>query len=90
MQELYLLSPDIKDAINVFLKVPRIMHVRLKLVGEKKKAVRKVYPKKMRRPDTVALSSAQTLALSRIQDENLRAVLTDFWARCTLFQEKKA
>lgn len=89
MQELYLLSPEIKEAINAVLKVPRIRHVRLKLVEEKKKTIRKVYPKKIRRPDSVVLTSSQTHALARIQDEDLRVALTDFWARCTLFQEKK-
>ncbi len=36
MQELYLLSSDIKDSINSTLKVSRINHIRFKLVEEKK------------------------------------------------------
>ncbi len=88
MQELYLLSSDIKDLINSMLQVPHIKHVRFKLVEERTKNVRVLYPKKMKRPESAPLNTSQVQALSRIKDEALRNALSDFWARCTMFQEK--
>lgn len=88
MQELYLLSSDIKDSINRTLPVPRIKHIRFKLVEERTRTQRRLLPKKIKRPETVSLSSSQTQALARITDEGLKQALTDFWGRCTVFQGK--
>lgn len=88
MQELYLLSSDIKDSINSILKAPRINHIRFKLVEERKRTQRVLLPKKVKRPSSVTLSVSQTHALDRISDEGLKQALTDFWGRCTVFQGK--
>lgn len=87
MQELYLLSSDIRDLLNSMLPTPRIKHVRFKLVEERKKRARILPMKKRKRQSVVPLSGLQKEALERIKDQDLQSALTDFWARCTVFQE---
>lgn len=86
MQELFLLSSDIKDLLNNALGTSRIRQVRFKLVEERKRAQRVMYPKKTGRPAESPLNASQKQALLRITDDGLRQALADFWARCSAFQ----
>jgi hypothetical protein len=87
MQELHLLSSDIRNLLNSMLPTPRIKHVRFKLVEERKKRARVIHIKQRKRPSVVSLTSLQKEALECIEDQDLQCALTDFWARCTLLQE---
>ena len=88
MQELYLLSSELRDSINMTIGVPRINHVRFMLVEDKIKRQRKIHSKPQKRPQYVSLSAAQERALTQITDEELKRVLTDFWGRCTVFAKR--
>jgi hypothetical protein len=88
MQELYLLSPLLKDSINKFLGEQCIEHLRFVLVEDKQKTPRKPKPKLLVRPKTIMLSSGQKKVLSEINDEEFRNMLIDYWGRCCAQEDK--
>ena len=82
MQELYLLSPELCQKINQFLKEDRIARIRFKLVEKKKRTPRAAKPKPLIRPLKIVLTGPQKRALGSIEDVHLKESLIDFWGRC--------
>lgn len=82
MQELYLLSPVLKQQINEYLKKDRINHIRLKLVEDRKRKPIAPKTKPLVRPKKVCLNSIQENALNEIPDTALQNSLVDFLGRC--------
>ncbi len=84
MQELYLLSSVILDAINDFLGERRIEAVRFVLVEERPKPTRWVHRAKhfhAVQPDARALDDTQKKALGGIGDDELKEALMQFLIR---------
>jgi len=89
LQELYLLSPILLNAINQKLDQPRIKHLRFKRAAPLKKYVSQKYDTQL--PTTVDVSSItltqkEENALAQIQDEQLKDALKKFLIRC--YREK--
>jgi hypothetical protein len=82
MQELYLLSPMLRDIINKHLDKPRIKDIRFKNVTFKAKDIpySTVIPHKKNKP--VTLSSKELETLNNIKNAELRDVLKQFLIRC--------
>ncbi len=89
MQELYLLSPELRQKVNHFLQEDRITHIRFKLVEEKKRAPSKPPPAPLVRPEKIVLTSSQKKALKCIEDNHLKESLIDFWGRCLADNQKE-
>jgi len=82
MQELYLLSPMLRDIINKHLDKPRIKDIRFKNVTFKAKDIPQstLIPHKKNKP--VTLSSKELETLNNIKNAELRDVLKQFLIRC--------
>ncbi len=82
MQELYLLSPMLRDIINKHLDKPRIKDIRFKNVTFKAKDIphATLIPHKKNKP--VTLSSKELETLNNIKNAELRDVLKQFLIRC--------
>ena len=87
LQELYLLSPMLRDTINKHLDKPRIKNIRFKNTSIETK---KIYKKTTRKRDiysrAVLISKRENDTLDHITDPELRAALKQFLIRC--YQEK--
>lgn len=83
MQELFLMSGNLKDSINDFLGSEKIKHVRLKLVPKRvqKKIKENTITSFYKSPVALRLTNAQELALSNIKDEELKRFLINFLER---------
>ena len=83
MQELFLMSDNLKDSINDFLGSEKIKQIKFKLVPKKiKKELKEKadIPLAKARP-VFQLTDSQTLALSAIKDEDLKKSLVSFLER---------
>jgi hypothetical protein len=83
LQELYLMSPLLKQTINKKLDQPRIKTLRFKIVAKSRFAQ---YPAQAQRVQRTfkpsVLTPAEEQSLARIQDEALKKALADFLQRC--------
>jgi len=83
LQELYLLSATLLQTINQNLDQPRIKQLRFKQTTRKKKAPTQQIDTMPKFTTTdVSMSQSEQVALSRITDESMRAVLKSFLIRC--------
>ena len=83
IQELFLLSHEIIESVNTFLKEPKIRQVRF-VVIEKRQTLQKITGKsRAQEKHASSLTNKQKDALLQIQDDQLKVALTDFWQRCT-------
>lgn len=84
MQELFLLSNALIAKINAQLDLPRIKHLRFKLMQRTK--MKKFVEHKVKIEKEVFLNSNELIALKKIQDPELNDALKNFLIRC--YREK--
>lgn len=82
MQELYLLSPMLRDIINKHLDKPRIKDIRFKNVTFKSKDIPLPTLPSHKKNKPVRLSNKELETLNKINDSELRNVLKQFLIRC--------
>lgn len=83
MQELYLLSDLLINKINSYLGEKKVNKLRFKLINKNKKVYNKIfYKNKNTDVPKIKLNQKQERALVKIQDRQLKQVLTDFLACC--------
>jgi Dna[CI] antecedent, DciA len=82
LQELYILSPIILKMINASLDQPYIKQLRFKQVTKKKRKKMEISNQKLKPIQSRALTKKEMEALSKIEDEALRAALKKFLFRC--------
>jgi len=83
LQELYMLSPVLRQAINKKLDVPRIKTLRFKRVGNKKKGTRtQQQPLRAALHSEGPLSKKEEQALAHIKDPELQSAIKKFLFRC--------
>lgn len=82
LQELYLMSGMLKQAINKKLDRPRIKTLRFKIVAKSTPQRPPTAPRKKRSRSIIALTPAEAKSLECIQDEALKKALADFLQRC--------
>ncbi len=87
MQELYLLTDELCDAINNVIGQQKITHIRFLLVEERERTQKKTEKRELIIPTKVPLSSQQQQALTKITDPALQQAMQDFWFRCSALQE---
>ncbi len=84
MQELHLLSSVLIESINTFLGEERVHHLRFMLVEEKRLVKKEKRTKQHEKLPEPKLNRFQNKALEEIADEQLKAALAKFWARCMI------
>ncbi len=83
MQELYLLSPELIEALNKHLGEDHIKRLRFVLVDEyKKKARLKTKKSSHKKYKPAVLSRRESKALDDIENSGLKDALVKFLARC--------
>jgi hypothetical protein len=82
LQELYLMSGMLRQAINKKLDRPRIKTLRFKIVAKTSPQRAATTPPKKRNYHPIALTAAEQASLTCIQDEALKKALADFLQRC--------
>lgn len=87
MQELYLLSPTLLEAINKNLDQRRIKRIRFVLMETRQSKKPKNSPSTEINDPSVHLMPVEQTALARIKDPELRICLESFLMRC--YREKK-
>ncbi|KKP36175.1 MAG: hypothetical protein UR26_C0001G0219 [candidate division TM6 bacterium GW2011_GWF2_32_72] len=86
MQELYFLSDQILQVINLNLDQPRIKNLKFKQ-SEKKIVPNKVITKNVKDYAPIRLRKPDLMALEKITDPQLKEVMEKFLTRC--YQEKQ-
>lgn len=83
MQELHSLTPTLLTAINAALNAPHITQIRFKrVVRSIKKPADKIFKAPIILQDKI-LSTAERMALAKVDNEELRAALKKFLLRCS-------
>jgi hypothetical protein len=82
LQELYMLSSEIKNTINQNLDQSRIKQIRFKQIGRSSKQPLATPTDHAELSFPIELSAREKVALGRIKNENLRMALESFLIRC--------
>jgi Dna[CI] antecedent DciA-like protein len=82
LQELYLLSPMLIKTINEHLQTDQIHHIRFRAAVKKKHVARATTANHHATKPSRPLNEREQTALAKIEDPQLRSVLTSFLWRC--------
>ncbi len=82
LQELYMLSPILRQAINKKLDAPRIKTLRFKRIGKKKETRTQQQPRRTVLHTEGTLSKKEEEALAHIKDPELQSAIKKFLFRC--------